>query len=1232
MTRSDRVTEVLVSEPGTRTLVLGPELTETARARRFVEEVALALGFTPERVFDITVAVSEATANAIEHAEGRGEVRVQAKTLSDRLEVSVGGVGEFHLPARAPDRQHRGLGLPLMATLSDHLALYSAAEGGTLVTLTFYRPGVTPAASALPPGLSELIGEHALLRDLLDNLKSGLALYDRAWRFRYINRVAAGFARLTPEDMLGEVVWELFPSLVGGELERLYRGARESGLSVEATVHHEPWGEAFEVQAFPFRGGLAALTRRVTDEKRAEEALRAAEERFRATFEQAAVGIAHVAPDGAFLRVNRRFAEITGYEPEELGQLTFQAITHPDDLAADVAEADRLRRGEIESYSMEKRYLRKDGSVVWVRLTASMLGARGQAEGYAVAVIEDVSQQKAAEQALRQNDARQKFLLRLNDTLRPLADPVEIQHQAARLLGEHLAVSRVGYAEVQDEGQTILVTRNYVDGVTGIEGRYRVDDYDPGLLPALEAGLTVVRPDTASDPGLSPAERGADAALQLRAKVNVPLRREGRLVAFLFMHHPDARGFSNDEVALVEAVAERTWEAVERARARSALRASEQKYRTLFDSIDEGFCIIEVLFNDHDEPWDYRFVETNRAFEKQTGLTGAVGSTIRELAPDIEPHWFRRYGRIVRTGEAERFEDRVRAMGRHFDAFAFRTGSPEEHRVAVLFTDISERKRAQAELAESESRLATAVEVTGLGIWEFDAVSGSTVLDARCREIFGLSDDRALATREVMALIHPDDRQRVEARMASALHPGGGGTYQAEYRILRADCTQRWVAVRGYAVDGSEEPGRQKERFVGTLLDITDRKQAEVRLAEAARLNQALSDINAAAVRAMTFDDIMQQVVSDGAEALGCDSAAISLRHGQGWRVSYVHRLPPHVVGMMMDDDEERHAVLALKTGQVIAVEEALVDPRVNREHLRKWGIRSVVVAPLAGRKAPLGVIFFNHTSRAVTFSTEQLDFVRKLAATAALVAESAEQYERSYNLAATLQESLLVLPTALPGVEFGHAYRSAAEASLVGGDFFDVFATPSGEVAVIIGDVSGKGVEAASLGSFVRETIRAYALQSGSPRHVLRLTNQALVHRHGHQHFVTVALVLLDPTTGKAKYSLAGHPPPIRLSASGARLAQWRSPPPLGFLEDARYVTGNCTLDRTTTLVLYTDGITEARRGGDLLGEVGLIELLAGLRGSETDSLPAGVLAEVARYTNGIFADDAAVIALRMS
>jgi len=139
--------------------------------------------------------------------------------------------------------------------------------------------------------------------------------------------------------------------------------------------------------------------------------------------------------------------------------------------------------------------------------------------------------------------------------------------------------------------------------------------------------------------------------------------------------------------------------------ARHALAISENRYRTLFESIDEGFCILDVIFDEHDRPIDFRYVEINPAFERHTGFAEALGRTITELVPDIEPFWFDTYGGVAATGAPIRFVNHVASLGRWYDIYAFRIGEPDAYKVAVLFSDISERKRAEFALQESVALL-----------------------------------------------------------------------------------------------------------------------------------------------------------------------------------------------------------------------------------------------------------------------------------------------------------------------------------------------------------------------------------------------------------------------------------------------------------------------------------------------------------------------------------------------
>ncbi len=140
------------------------------------------------------------------------------------------------------------------------------------------------------------------------------------------------------------------------------------------------------------------------------------------------------------------------------------------------------------------------------------------------------------------------------------------------------------------------------------------------------------------------------------------------------------------------------------------LKESEKKYSTLFNSIDQGFCIIEMIFDAHKKPVDYRFIVINESFERQTGMQDAVGKRMREFAPDHEEHWFEIYGKVALTGESIRFENRAEQLNRWYDVYAFRFGEPKNNQVAILFNDITERKQAEETIWQLNLQLEKRVE------------------------------------------------------------------------------------------------------------------------------------------------------------------------------------------------------------------------------------------------------------------------------------------------------------------------------------------------------------------------------------------------------------------------------------------------------------------------------------------------------------------------------------------
>ena len=144
----------------------------------------------------------------------------------------------------------------------------------------------------------------------------------------------------------------------------------------------------------------------------------------------------------------------------------------------------------------------------------------------------------------------------------------------------------------------------------------------------------------------------------------------------------------------------------------TASNGAEAKYRQLFDTLIEGFCTIEVIFDDHGRPVDYRFLEINPAFERQTGLVNAEGKRMRELAPNHEQHWFDIYGKIALTGEPLRFENEAKALGRYYEVCAYRVGGDESRKVAILFNDITVRKAGEIKIRSQNERMSLLHQIT----------------------------------------------------------------------------------------------------------------------------------------------------------------------------------------------------------------------------------------------------------------------------------------------------------------------------------------------------------------------------------------------------------------------------------------------------------------------------------------------------------------------------------------
>jgi len=452
------------------------------------------------------------------------------------------------------------------------------------------------------------------------------------------------------------------------DLEPLLASVRETGETVHAKdrpfhINRFGYDETvwFDIsysavpEADGAVGGVLCIVSETTERMLAAAATRESEARFRDVFQNAGVGMIEIDADWNILSSNATYCQITGRPEAGLQGANCLSFTHPDDVGAGAEALRALSGGVTDRISFEKRYIRPDGTVIWVRSNLSRVSGGEGADRF-LKVVEDIT------------DVRE---------------------------------------------------------------------------------------------------------------------------------------------------------------ARDALLESELRFRTLFDSIDEGFCIIEFLDGPHGPLSDYVHVAANAAYEQHAGISNVVGQKVREMVGDEADSWVELYRNVLLTGEKIRFEQELVATGRQLELAAFRIEPPERRQVAVLFQDITARKQAATALQESEARLKVALAAGGLGDWYWDVESDMLNFSAETARLFGVPEGPVISWTDMVKLIHPDDAAATYAAVAGAVEERRD--YAIEYRLRRPGGAWMWVAAVGRPV--YDEDGRPK-RVIGVVQDISARKEADDLLRE----------------------------------------------------------------------------------------------------------------------------------------------------------------------------------------------------------------------------------------------------------------------------------------------------------------------------------------------------------------------------------------------------------------
>jgi PAS domain S-box-containing protein len=427
-----------------------------------------------------------------------------------------------------------------------------------------------------------------------------------------------------------------------------------------------------------------------------------------------------------------------------------------------------------------------------------------------------------------QADQRAHFHVELSERLNGLSEPHAVTLAAATALGSHLGVARAGYGEIHNSEQVVSVERDWTrDGtVASLAGEARIlDAFGPAVIAELRAGHTLVVEDCLGDPrSLGETFAATWASIGCRSLIVAPLIRDGRFRAILYVHEAMPRHWNTTEVRLVERVAQRTWDAAERARIEKDLRDSEALKSAIVQAALD--CVVTVT----DDSW---VIEWNPAAERTFGYARetALGRDLAELIipPEFRERHRRGMAHYLATGEGPVLGKRVELEAQRHDGSRFPVeltinpihiaGRP--HFTAYL-RDLTERKRAEAALRENEQRLRATYEHAFVGIGEVDRSGRFLRVNEQLCAITGYSRDELLG-QTFWSVTHVDDRQADLAQFSCQM-VGKLETYALEKRYIAKDGHMVWVEVAASRVD---DAAGQPLYGIRVVRDISERKRAE---------------------------------------------------------------------------------------------------------------------------------------------------------------------------------------------------------------------------------------------------------------------------------------------------------------------------------------------------------------------------------------------------------------------
>jgi PAS domain S-box-containing protein len=620
---------------------------------------------------------------------------------------------------------------------------------------------------------------------LLDSL-GVIVSVNEAWRLFATSNELQG-----PEFFVGQNYLEVCERASGDCSEEAHAAAlgirqvlqgEVKDFAMEYPCHSPTKQRWFHLRVAPVHAdcgtGVVVMHIDITERKLTEGAFRDSEERFRSVFTAAATGIAISTPQGRFLEANAAYCKMLGYTEDELRGLTLAALTHPDDLTLDLEKRNDVMAGQNDSFAMEKRYLKRNGDIVWTSHSVSASRGTGGEIVTFVVVAEDITERKLAEEQL-------------------------------------LWKSALLEAQLNSTADGILVVDNKSKRIVHNQTMIHLLDLPPEIA---ESSDDQKRYEWIASQVINPRQY-SDKVAYLYAHPDEVCRDELEFTngKYLDRYSAPVRGKDGTYYGRIWSFHDIT----DLKLAQLSLRESQARYGSLVENMLEGYAFCRLLFEEG-EARDLIYLEVNSAFETLTGLKDVLGKKISEVIPGIletNPEVFETYVRVALTGVAEQIETHVKLLGIWFSISVY--SHLKEH-FTVVFENITERKR-------NESRMRQLVDsnVQGVIFWKRNGgIIGAN--DAFLRLVGHTREDLETGRINWMALTPPEYAQLDRRALEEIAATGISSPYEKEF-LLR-DGSRVPVLLGSAAFEDNPDEG------VCYFIDLTERKKLEHQFLRAQRM------------------------------------------------------------------------------------------------------------------------------------------------------------------------------------------------------------------------------------------------------------------------------------------------------------------------------------------------------------------------------------------------------------